>query len=251
MLNELLGNQNVLRALFFLLVNEEGYAHQICSLLSISLSPMQNALQKLEKGGIFKSESRKGTRYYSFNQQYLLFAELEALIKKAYHHLSLREKQRYYYLQPPHTNAKKLQYNSLKEIWDRLNQVSQVRMIVRSNGALKGKGSVFVKLEGWSVFFKEQGVWEKDGGVYKNSFCWTWNRLDDVLSLEHLRMGRNDPKFLFDLHPREGGALESLRPHLTVDDTYFGWLEISELFIHLHIRTLGPRKNEKIEYIYS
>ncbi|MCH9613998.1 MAG: hypothetical protein SP1CHLAM54_10070 [Chlamydiia bacterium] len=251
MLGDLLGNQNVERVLLFLLVNEECYAHQIRRVLGVSLTPIQNALARLEKAGVVCFELRKNARIYRFNPSYLLLPELESLLKKTYHFLKLEEKKRYHYLK----TTKKQSYRCLSDVWQRMKSVTQVRMMAKdkglSNVLWKGKGHVQVREEGWSLLFKESGKWEGKQGNYKNAFCWTWNRLDDLISLEHLRLGKEDPKFMFNLLPSEEMLLESSRPQLTIDNTYFGWLEISDLFLHLHIRTLGPKKNEKVEYVYS
>ena len=71
-----------------------------------------------------------------------------------------------------------------------------------------------------------------------------------MISLEHLRHGEDRPVSLFHLIPSKSNLLVST-PHLCGEDTYFGWIDCSDLFLQMHIRTIGPHKNEKIDYIYT
>src|SRR5438445_5858663 len=91
----LFGNRNVERILLFLFVNEKGYAGQIQTLLGVPLTPLQKALQRLEKEGIITSHCKGKIRMYELSHSYPLSLELEMLLKKAYTLLSPQEKKRY------------------------------------------------------------------------------------------------------------------------------------------------------------
>ncbi|NGX59290.1 MAG: hypothetical protein KR126chlam3_00438 [Chlamydiae bacterium] len=256
MLKPLFGSNSVSQILLFILVNEECYAHQLQRVLGLSVTPAQKALARLETGGILKSCYRGKVRVYAFHPEYPLLSELATLLKKAYNQLSLEEKKRYYYLPYEQKKEKKQVNDLLKSIWEHMRIVTQMTLIARSRKdqksayTRKGKGNVLVEDRGQSLIFQENGTWQKDQGGYQNRFRWSWNRPQGLLTLEHLRFGEANPVFLFDLYATGGNTLESLSPHLHGDDTYFGWMEYKGLFLHLHIRTLGPKKDEKIEYAY-
>lgn len=256
MLKPLFGSLSASKILLYLLVNEEGYAHQIQRSLGLSLTPVQKALARLEGGGILKSGFRGKIRVFALDPDYPLLSELSLLLKRAYHLLPQDEKKLFYDLPYDQKHGKRSVNALLKGIWEQLKGVSQVTLIARSRreqrGGFfrKGKGSVQVHERDGLLVFEEQGVWQQTQGVYQNRFRWSWDRPKGILSLEHLRFGEGNPVFLFDLCVAEGGLLKSLSPYLCGEDTYFGWLEKRDLFLHLHIRTLGPKKDEKIEYAY-
>lgn len=251
MMKALFGSQSAAQILLFLLVNEQCYAHQLQRVLSLAITPAQKALARLEKGKILISQFQGKIRMYQFNPEYPFLIELKELIKRIYNHLSLDEKKRYYYLTYEQKNEKKQINELFKVIWDHLQNVSQMTLMARSGSCFrKGKGNVIVEQSGQSLIFHEQGNWQGNEGKYQNRFRWTWDRAKGLLTLEHLRFGEDYPVFLFDLHPARGNMLKSLCPHLQGKDTYFGWMECGKLFLHLHIRTLGPTKDEKVEYAY-
>lgn len=96
MLEVLCGNKNVQRILIFLFVNSRCYGTQLHRSLKTPLTPIQKALNRLEKGGLITSYYEGKTRLYQFNPAYPLMAELEQLIKKAYTLLPANEKKDYY-----------------------------------------------------------------------------------------------------------------------------------------------------------
>lgn len=55
MLASLFGNRNLERILLFLFVNETCYGNQLQSLLHVPLTPIQRALERLERGGVVQS----------------------------------------------------------------------------------------------------------------------------------------------------------------------------------------------------
>ena len=186
--------------------------------------------------------------------------EIEQLLKKTYQQLSAQERKLYHH--PKQTKAKpRLEEPRLMEkVWEQLKTVKRMsfQAISRSRTSnlwtRKGSGKVETSLECNILTFNEQGEWTADDGFrmgYRNTYRWTWHWREEMLSLEHLRRGEKHPVFLFYLTAGEDNLLESLNPHLCGDDTYFGWMQYSPLFLQMHIRTLGPSKNEKIETIYT
>jgi len=256
MLKAIFGSKSLERILFFLLVNEECYAYQIQKTLGLAITPVQKALAKLEKENIIASKVRGKARIHFFNKLHPLFHELQQLVKKAYHQLSSEEKRTYYYLYTTHQQSKKNTDLLLEKLYQQMKQVSLVSLIAKAKHRQesqdrKGKGTVLVTAEENRLIFYEQGTWVESEGKYNNHFRWTWDKARGMLKLEHLRYGNNFPVFLFDLIPQNAKTLRSQHPHLCGNDTYFGQLEFHQLFIHLRIRTIGPQKDENIEYIYT
>ena len=84
MLESLFGNVNIERVLFSLLVDERCYATQLKNKFNCSLSPIQQALERLEHGGIVVSFLEGRTRIYQFNPRYPFLEELKSLLEKGY-----------------------------------------------------------------------------------------------------------------------------------------------------------------------
>jgi hypothetical protein len=256
----MVGCRSVEQILLFLLVNETCYAHQLHRTLSVSLTPIQKGLKRLEKGNVLKSKQEGKRKIYCFNEAFPLMDELEMMLKKTYHLLPVRERQRYHHAYESKLQPRKTSKELLSLVWDRMKKVERMTMIAstRSKAAglweRKGNGFIEMEHEGHIITFYEKGTWSDEKGFslnYSNSYRWTWNWREETLSLEHLRMGEGNPVFLFDLHATDHHMLESLHPHLCGDDSYFGWLKYHPLYLQLHIRTIGPRKNEKIETVYT
>jgi hypothetical protein len=261
MLKMLLGCRSVEKVLFFLLVNEKCYAHQLHRTLQTSLTPIQKALNRLENGSVLMSYQEGKQRIYQFNPDYPLLSELEFLLNKAFSLLPIQDKKSYYYMKQPSHREKKERLELLQCIWNQLKHVSNVSLIAKSHikstnyWQRKGMGHVSVKQEGErSLIFIEQGSWsgeQEQTHNYYNSFRWTWNPHELMLSLEHLRRGEHQPVFLFHLAPNDTYDLQSLHSHQCGEDSYFGWLKYSPLFLQLKFKTMGPKKNEEIECIYT
>ena len=96
MLEGLCGNQNIQKILLFLFVNGKCYGTQLHRSLNTPLTPLQKALNRLEKGGLISSYYEGKTRLYQFNPGYPLLNELELLLKKAYTLLPADNKKAYY-----------------------------------------------------------------------------------------------------------------------------------------------------------
>ena len=257
MLAELFGNKSVEKILLFLLVNDKSYPTQVHRLLETPLTPIQKAFERLEKGTILTSYYEGKTRFYHFNPSYPLLEELELLLKKAYSRLPPSEKKRYYYINTIKEQRKKEPRALLYLIYKQLQKITEVNFSARSgiNGSQgKGKGSVVVSYENdQTVIFHEEGLWRSDQGQefrFSNVFRWTYSRIDGMIALEHLRLGVENPVFLFHLIPSGPNLLESHHPHLCGKDTYFGQLRYDKRFLELSWRILGPQKNEEIKYCY-
>lgn len=260
MLKALFGCKSIEKILLYLLVNEKCYAQQIHRLLQTPLTPIQKALTRLEKGKILSSCYEGKIRIYQFNLDYPFLPELELLLKKAFNQLPLSEKKSYHYLSYTKTGERKQHEQTLQRIWNNLKAVTRVTLVAKSHSKQlgewnrKGEGVVVVKHDNQTLTFNEQGTWkenQKQVNHYSNSFRWSWKRFEGMLALEHLRLGENHPVFLFHLVPTKVNFLESLHPHLCGEDSYFGWLQYNDLFMQLNFRTIGPKKNEEIQYIYT
>lgn len=96
MLESLFGNESIERVLFFLLKNDTCYALQLKNQFGTALSPLQQALLRLEKGGILVSTLAGKTRIFQFNPRYLFRKELCAFLERVYETLPEEIKQKYY-----------------------------------------------------------------------------------------------------------------------------------------------------------
>jgi hypothetical protein len=96
MLESLFGNETVERILFYLLQNKTCYALQLKKQLQSSLSPIQQALLRLEKGGILASILVGKTRIFQFNPRYPFLKELFSFLQSTYDVLPEEIKRKYY-----------------------------------------------------------------------------------------------------------------------------------------------------------
>lgn len=267
----LFGNPNIEKILLFLLVNEKCYAAQIGHCLGGALTPIQQALIRLENGKILTSYLEGKTRLFRFNPHYPFLRELQGLLKQGYHQLQLHEQHKYY-CQREHrtrTSAKALPkkkkaahtiQDPLAALWKRLTNIKTLTFSAQSRqsnpSGWNGNGSANVKAEVLTphcLIFHEQGVWTSEEGKtfdFKNSYRWTWNPTKGLITLEHLRRGPDNPVFLFELTPVSETMFETLRPYLCRHDTYLATLTSHGEVIEFKWRILGPRKNEEIHYCY-
>ncbi|HTB21930.1 MAG TPA: winged helix-turn-helix domain-containing protein [bacterium] len=84
MLEALFGNPNVEKILFYLLRFREGYARGIASNFGSPLSPIQQQLKRLERGGIVVSRLAGRTRLFQLNPRYPFRKDLEALLNTSF-----------------------------------------------------------------------------------------------------------------------------------------------------------------------
>ena len=96
MLEPLLDSKIKEKILLTLLVRKEIYARDVAAIFKTSLSPTQNQLKKLEKGGVVVSRLRGRTRLYSINPRYPFLNELRKLLEKALEFVPKKEKEKYY-----------------------------------------------------------------------------------------------------------------------------------------------------------
>ena len=96
MLEAILDNKVKEKLLLALVVRKEIYARDLAAIFKSNLSPIQNQLKKLERGGVVVSRLRGRTRLYSFNPRYPFLKELLALLEKALKFIPRAEKTKYY-----------------------------------------------------------------------------------------------------------------------------------------------------------
>lgn len=260
MLEVLCGSKNAAKILIFLFVNGKCYGSEVARLLKTPLTPVQKALQRLEKGGIIISYYEGKTRVYHFNPAFPLLKELEELLKKAYTLLPPHEKKiSYSSKEMAATSTNKL--HTLLAFWEKLSTISRLTFHAKTksqdssgwNG--KGHGEVIMTRAKISeIIFTEKGSWKSPEGEevsFSNVFRWSLDRNSNTISLEHLRRGVEHPVFLFHLTPATSHSLTSLDSHLCENDTYFGHIHFDQNLVRLQWRVIGPKKNEEIDYYYS
>ena len=260
MLSGLCGNKNIQKVLLFLFVNNKCYGTQLQRLLKTPLTSLQNALARLEKGKLIISHCEGKTKLYHLNPAYPLLSELEQLLKKTYTLLSPQDKKLYSLVQQE-TFERRHQEPLLISFWDRLKTVKQFTRLSQSrskdengwNG--KGKGEVLVsKPTDTTLVFHERGSWLLRQGPdisFSNTFRWTLDRSAGMISLEHLRLGPDQPVFLFHLTPTGNNLLASVDSHLCEEDVYLATVPWDRHSIRLNWRVIGPNKNEEMEYSYT
>ncbi|MCB1071774.1 MAG: winged helix-turn-helix transcriptional regulator [Chlamydiia bacterium] len=96
MFEELFGNKNIEKILFYLLMNEKAYATELSTCFGTALAPWQKALERLENAGVLISTLRGKTRLFEFNPRYFFLNELRILISKGYQQLPNKIKETYY-----------------------------------------------------------------------------------------------------------------------------------------------------------
>lgn len=139
----------------------------------------------------------------------------------------------------------------------RLRHIStlQFEAVSRSATGWNGVGEGCVEVQEPSsdvLLFVEKGVWETQAGMslrFNNTF--RWSRLGDLLRLEHLRFGEANPVFLFDMALANDGQWRAVRPHECKDDLYEALLEVGVRQITVSWSIDGPKKQERICYVYG
>lgn len=266
MLYGLVHNKNVERILLFLFVNDTCYGTQLQSLLGCPLTPIQKALQRLEKEGILFSQTEGKIRVYRLSPTYPLRQELEMLLKKAYTLLSPNDKKKFCFIHRPRQTAKEeglRDLNRRKELlafWQKLSNVRQMLISAQLKNneepsTQSGKAEVTVSAPSpTTLIFQEKGHWLTDGfpsTSFSNSFRWTLDINSSLISLEHLRYGATHPVFLLHFTPTKSKVLESVDAHLCAEDTYLGNIRWDSHSIDFHWRIIGPKKNNQLLYHYT
>lgn len=143
------------------------------------------------------------------------------------------------------------------ELWGCLERVRWLRIVAHSgrttgwNGI--GVGSVVVESPRATVLtYAETGTWQPAVGRetrFRNTFRW-WLVGPELVRLEHLRFGEDNPVYLFDLAPVTANSWRSVTPHLCREDRYSAELQMREWGLLQRWVITGPRKQERIEYEY-
>lgn len=260
MLTGLFGNQTIQKVLLFLFINDKCYGTQLKKLLKTPLTTIQNALSRLEEGKIIMGISDGKVKLYKLNPHFPLLNEVELLLKKAYMLLPPEEKKLYSLVQIQSVE-RRFQEPQLIDFWEKLCEVKRFTRLARTrtkeekgwNG--KGRGEVLVtKVSDTTLLFHERGSWQiKEGEdiTFSNIFRWTMDRMAGVISLEHLRLGPDQPVFLFHLTPTSNCILASVDCHLCAEDVYLATVPWDQHSIRLNWRVIGPKKNEEMEYCYT
>ncbi len=234
MIANLFGNKNVEDVLFFLLIHGRCYGTKLHKQFGTSLTPIQKALEKLERCELITSFYEGKTRVYQFNATYPLLTELKALVKKGYSLLSHEEKKRYL-----------LKAQDVGPFWSKL---STVKAFTITSGKDQGEGSVTITQPREGVLlFSEKGKWHNEIS-FTNTFRWTFD--EERISLEHLRHGIDHPVFLFHFVRDKKNSLISLDPFLCAKDCYQGRMLLEGEKMLLFWKIKGPKKNEEITVSY-
>ncbi|MES2200453.1 MAG: DUF6314 family protein [Chlamydiota bacterium] len=265
MLEGILGSKSAMKVLFFLFVNERCYGSQIHSLLGTALTPIQKTLERLEKDGMLISHYEGKLRVYTMNPIYPLRNELEILLKKAYSLLSCQEKKAYCFIHKPRLPfQEEIQKNGevkrdLLAFWELLRTIKQLSFSVTTKQGEEqytkvGKAEVVISSPSPSILiYSEKGYWfreEMPESTFNNSFRWTLDLKNSLISLEHLRYGPLHPVFLFQMTFKKPSVLEAIDSHLCASDVYLGYILRSKTGFDFYWRIIGPAKNDRLTYRY-
>ena len=83
MLETLLGSVGSEKVLLFLAARGEGYAREIARSAGMGLYPIQQQLDRLERGGVLVSRTQGRMRLYSFDPAYPFLAGLRQILQQA------------------------------------------------------------------------------------------------------------------------------------------------------------------------
>lgn len=95
-LSGLFGNETAEKVLLFLENYETGYPRGIATAFGLSVSQVQNQLERFEHEGIIASRLIGKTRVYQWNPRYLFLTELRSILKKALVHLPADIHEKYF-----------------------------------------------------------------------------------------------------------------------------------------------------------
>jgi len=147
---------------------------------------------------------------------------------------------------------------SLTEALALLRTVRSLRFEARSGAGTgwdgAGAGAVAVSEPAPGVVvFEEFGTWQPDvrgraAVTFRNVF--RWSGVDDVMRLEHLRFGVDQPVLLFDMAPDSAGVWREVSPHQCGEDRYTASLGTEGGRLVVAWSIVGPRKRESIRYTY-
>lgn len=231
-MDALFGNRNVANILLFMSLHRTCYGTQLMRELDLPLTPIQHALERLERGEIITSRHQGKTKLYQFNPAYPLLGELLALLKRAYTLLPWQER---------------LRFSRLYLFWTKLAAVGRLQSFARGK---EGTGVVQAVLESEEqLLFYEKGRWS-EGIDFQNVLSWRLDVDKQQIALEHLRRGKENPVFLLNLVPGGSNMLVSKEAHICKLDRYEGKLFLEKECLRLVWRVQGPKKQEELETYY-
>jgi DNA-binding transcriptional ArsR family regulator len=94
-LEGLVGNATVEKALLYLEQFDQGYPSEIARAFELPVAMVQRQLDRLERGGIVVSRLRGRTRLYEWNPAFPFREELRALLRKAVRALPATDRRRF------------------------------------------------------------------------------------------------------------------------------------------------------------
>lgn len=100
LLSGLVGNETAEKVLLFLENYETGYPRAIATTFDLSISQVQNQLERFEREGIVISHLVGRTRVYQWNPRYLFLPELRAMLDKALKRLPALIQEKYFRKRP-------------------------------------------------------------------------------------------------------------------------------------------------------
>ena len=115
-----------------------------------------------------------------------------------------------------------------------------------------GKGEVKVaQIDANTLIFYEKGVFLVQNKTVKcyNTYRWTFE--GELVKLEHLRFGIENPVLLFYMQGRQENKFVSVCPHVCDKDLYKATLQVTDHDIKLMWCIEGKEKNEAISYHYT
>ncbi|QDV48073.1 DUF6314 family protein [Gimesia fumaroli] len=148
----------------------------------------------------------------------------------------------------------------LPTLWKQLAAVRSLRFTAQSfdsGSGWNGTGTGTVKVEispPETMLFHESGLWSQQSGKslpFTNIYRWCAYPDENRLRLEHLRFGRSNPVFLFDLQQKSDNQWESVEPHVCSEDLYSATLSLENDLLSLDWTVKGKTKNERIAYVYA
>jgi hypothetical protein len=145
---------------------------------------------------------------------------------------------------------------NIQAVWALLREIEALQFKSESRSSTNwsgaGQGSVKVlQITPEVLIFEESGRWRQNGGQeirFTNVYRWTY--ATDRIRLEHLRFGRENPVFLFEMAPDAEGIWRDINPHLCRDDCYSAALRTAGGQLFLQWSVNGPTRNESIDYVY-
>ncbi|MEM8531594.1 MAG: DUF6314 family protein [Chloroflexota bacterium] len=150
--------------------------------------------------------------------------------------------------------------DTLDSFWYRLCIVQALEFTATSHSHTigwtgRGWGSVTVtQTDDTELICTEQGNWTTDTNVrlaFRNVYRWRIDEEGQLLHLEHLRFGPEQPVYLCALTPQSPTQLCSVQPHLCGPDHYLVTVSIESSQLLMHWDIQGPHKNEQLAYWYD